>query len=201
MELHCGAVDAAFDEAFLERAARSDDDFATLKRHFERLVWSVSYGYGFDRSTREDVAQLVWLKLFQNLSSIRDPSRLAGWLATTTRRECFRLAKARVRVQAVEWDDEPPDSSAPELDARLIRDETVRLVAQALDAIDSECRQLLRLLSAEPALTYQEIADILQSAPGSIGPWRQRCLRKLARRPEIRDALGAGRGTSGGVTG
>ena len=183
-------MDGPFDAEFLELASRDDDAFAEIKRRFQKLVWASSYGFGFDRHTRDDVAQLVWLKLFQSLTSIRDPSRLAGWLATTTRRECIRVVKARARFTMVESFEDVSDPTTRELDAAIIKDDTVRLVAQALNSIDAECRQLLRLLSAEPALTYGQIAEMLKAAPGSIGPWRQRCLRKLAARPEIRAAIG-----------
>ena len=187
-------MDGPFDAEFLELASRDDDAFAVIKRRFQRLVWASSYGFGFDRHTRDDVAQLVWLKLFQNLTSIRDPSRLAGWLATTTRRECLRVVKARARFTLIEsFEDDADTTTSKELDTAIIKDETVRLVAQALNSLDAECRQLLRLLSAEPALTYGEIAETLKAAPGSIGPWRQRCLRKLAARPEIRAAIGGSR--------
>jgi RNA polymerase sigma factor (sigma-70 family) len=188
-------VEAALDAEFLELASRDDDAFAELRRRFDRLVWASSYGYGFDRHTREDVGQLVWLKLFQHLATIRDPTRLAGWLATTTRRECLRLVRARARTSVVgsfDGDDAVfADRAAPELDASMIRDETVRLVAAALNDLDAECRRLLRLLTTDPPLSYEQIADTLHAAPGSIGPWRQRCLKKLAMRPEIRRAIGA----------
>lgn len=187
-------MDAPLDADFLELAARDDAAFAEIRRRFNRLVWAASYGYGFDRHTREDVGQLVWLKLFQHLGTIRDPTRLAGWLATTTRRECLRLVKARARASLVgfESDDrEFADRAAPELDASMIRDETVRLVAAALNDLDDECRRLLRLLTTDPVMSYDEIAATLHASPGSIGPWRQRCLRKLASRPGIRQAIGA----------
>jgi RNA polymerase sigma factor (sigma-70 family) len=197
-------VDAPLDSEFLNLASRDDDAFAEIRRRFNRLVWASSYGYGFDRHTREDVGQLVWLKLFQHLGTIRDPTRLAGWLATTTRRECLRLIRARARAAIDgsfdEDDDVFADRAAPEVDASIIRVETVRLVAQALNELDGDCRRLLRLLTTEPVMSYEEIAATLQASPGSIGPWRQRCLRKLAMRPEIKRALGgAVRPSHGGV--
>jgi RNA polymerase sigma factor (sigma-70 family) len=199
-DIACECVDAPLDSEFLELASRDDDAFAEIRRRFNRLVWASSFGFGFDRHTREDVGQLVWLKLFQNLGTIRDPTRLAGWLATTTRRECLRLVKARARAAvAFDGDDEFADRAAPELDAGMIRDETVRLVARALNDLDGDCRRLLRLLTTEPVMSYEQIADLLHASPGSIGPWRQRCLRKLAMRPEIRRAIGgAARPSSGG---
>ena len=200
----CARVDAPLDAEFLELASRDDDAFAEIRRRFNRLVWASSYGYGFDRHTREDVGQLVWLKLFQHLGTIREPERLAGWLATTTRHECLRLVRARARANIVgsfDGDDEVfVDRAAPELDASMIRDETVRLVATALNDLDAECRRLLRLLTTDPPMSYEQIASMLGASPGSIGPWRQRCLRKLAMRPEIRRAIGAtARPPQGGV--
>jgi len=182
------------DADFLQLAARDDAAFAVLQRQFQRLVWSASYGYQLDRDTRDDIAQLVWMKLFQHLDTIRDPSRLAGWLATTTRRECMRVSKARARLTVTDDFETAVDERSPELDANVIRDETVRTVANALGQIDRECQRLLRLLTADPALSYGEIAEVLDAAPGSIGPWRQRCLRKLAARPELRRILEAYRG-------
>ena len=188
-------MDAPLDSEFLDLASRDDEAFAEIRRRFNRLVWASSFGYGFDRHTREDVGQLVWLKLFEHLGTIRDPTRLAGWLATTTRRECFRLVRARARASIVGSFDADDaifaDRAAPELDAGLIRDETVRLVATALNDLDADCRRLLRLLTTDPVIPYEQIATMLQASPGSIGPWRQRCLRKLAMRPEIRRAIGA----------
>lgn len=191
-------VDVLIDAELLQLAARDDAAFAVIQRQFQRLVWSASYGYQLDRDTRDDIAQLVWMKLFQHLDTIRDPSRLAGWLATTTRRECLRVAKARARLTVTDDFDAAVDDRAPELDANVIRDETVRVVANALGQIDRECQRLLRLLTADPALSYGEIAEALDAAPGSIGPWRQRCLRKLAARPELRRILDAHRDRMGG---
>jgi DNA-directed RNA polymerase specialized sigma24 family protein len=77
------------------------------------------------------------------------------------------------------------DAGVPDHDDDLIRTETVRHVAKALDGITPECRELLRLLSADPQLGYTEIAQILGWPIGSIGPKRARCLKQLARQPSI----------------
>jgi RNA polymerase sigma factor (sigma-70 family) len=204
IDLGCARVDAPLDADFLALAARDDDAFAEIRRRFNRLVWASSFGYGLDGHTREDIGQMVWLKLFQHLGTIREPERLAGWLATTTRRECLRLVRARARASIVgSYDDDDKvlaDRAAPELDASMIRDETVGLVARALNDLDAECRRLLRLLTTDPPMSYEQIAAMLHAAPGSIGPWRQRCLKKLAMRPELRSAIaGTARPSQGGV--
>ena len=51
--------------------------------------------YRLDRADAEDVGQSVWLRLLEQLEKIRDRAALAGWLATTARRECIRVLQTR----------------------------------------------------------------------------------------------------------
>jgi RNA polymerase sigma factor (sigma-70 family) len=178
-------VDEPITAEFLRLAQRDDDAFRALQERFARVVWASTYGFRLDGDTRDDIAQLVWLNFFQNLDKIRDPTRVAGWLATTTRRECLRTIKARARVQLTDQLEQNVDPNQPELDTNLLRAETVRHVAEALGGIGEECRQLLRLLTTTPPLSYEDIAETLGWPIGSIGPRRQRCLERLARQPAI----------------
>ena len=54
-------------------------------------------------------------------------------------------------------------------------------VRQALDRLDSRCRDLLTMLygDADEAAAYDQIAARLDMPVGSIGPTRARCLGKL----------------------
>ena len=53
---------------------------------------------------------------------------------------------------------------------------------RGFDLIPPRCQQLLRLLLHEPAVSYQEIGDLLDMPIGSIGPTRARCLGMLRQR-------------------
>ncbi len=59
-----------------------------LVGRFGGLVWSIARGYRLGALT-DDVVQTVWLRLAENCDRIRDPERLAAWLATTTRNEAL----------------------------------------------------------------------------------------------------------------
>lgn len=149
-----------------------------LVERFGQMVWSVARGFRLDDAMAKDVSQTVWLKLIENIDHIKDPERLPGWLATTTRREALRVAKARDRtvVTDFEYDIEDPN---PSLDEMLIDDEENRLVVRAFSTLDDMCRQLLRLMTIEPALSYEEISETTGRPIGSLGPTRARCLEKL----------------------
>jgi RNA polymerase sigma factor (sigma-70 family) len=173
----------------LEQAAASDSGFHELQRRFEKLVWSITWGFRFDRQTREDIGQFVWLKLYENLGNIREPAALPGWLGQTTRRECLRVVQARARIVVGAPERYlPPDDE--ELDARLIEDETHRAVASALDELDAMCQQLLRLISTEPSLTYDDVATIMDWNVNSVKWRRGSCLKKLTSRLAARGITG-----------
>ena len=61
-------------------------------------MWSVIRGFRFDAATSEDVFQTVWQRPMENCGRIRDPERLAGWLATTTRNEALRVVRNQGRL-------------------------------------------------------------------------------------------------------
>ena len=149
-----------------------------LVDRFGQMVWSVARGFRLDDATAKDVAQTVWLRLIENVDSINDPERLPGWLATTSRREAMRVSRAQERDVPTEFEFDVEDPG-PSLDEILVDDEEHRFVVQAFRTLDEVCQQLLRLMTIEPALSYEEISEATGRPIGSLGPTRARCLDKL----------------------
>ncbi len=149
-----------------------------LVGRFGQMVWSVARGFHLDEATAKDVTQTVWLKLVENIDSINDPERLPGWLATTARREALRVAKARERDVPSEFQFDVEDRG-PSLDELLIDDEENRLVVRAFETLDGACREMLRMMTIEPPLSYEELSELTGRPIGSLGPTRARCLGKL----------------------
>jgi len=167
---------------------------ALVERHAP-LIWSICSRYCLGGADAEGAAQAVWLRLVDQLDKIRDPAAIAGWLATTTRRECFRV------LRAARW----PQATWPERDAETIRDEQARtadhdlLAAErhaalraALAQLTPRDQQLIAILTADPPVSYAEISARLGIPVGSIGPTRARCLAKLRRHPAIGALIDAG---------
>src|SRR5512142_2294049 len=82
----------------VNRAALGDKHaWEALVERYAPLIWSICRKHRLGQADAEDVAQNVWLQLFDQLAKIRDPAALPGWLATVTRRECLRVAGAAQR--------------------------------------------------------------------------------------------------------
>ena len=159
-----------------------------LVGEFSSLIWAVARAHRLHEADAADVAQATWLRLVEHLTRLNDPSCVGGWLATTARRECLRILRDNGRHVLVGDDAAEPESSdlLPG-DALLIteRDDALRRSFSRLRGSD---QALLRLLAAEPRPPYEEISAALDMPIGSIGPTRQRALRRL--REEL-----AGQGT------
>jgi RNA polymerase sigma factor (sigma-70 family) len=145
---------------------------------FGGLVWHVARSYRLGAST-DDVVQTVWLRLAENVDRIREPDRLAGWLATTTRNEAMRVSKRQARAVPVGDIPERSDLSTSTLDELVTDHDTLEHVLVAFRQLREKDQQLLRLLCVVPPIDYATIAELLDRSIGSIGPSRDRAQKRL----------------------
>ena len=82
--------------ATLVRGASNGENQAwdALIERYTPLIWSICRRHQLAGADAEDICQTVWLQLATHLGEIRDPDALAGWIATTTRRQCGRTLRA-----------------------------------------------------------------------------------------------------------
>ena len=147
---------------------------------FAGLVWSVIRGYRIYGAAGADVSQTVWLRCVEHLGRIREPERLAAWLATTARHECFRALRKSGRTVAYSEVPEPDrPSGAEDAFTRVESAQASEAVGAALELVPPRCQVLLRLLSTDPPMSYDDIAEVLEMPKGGIGPTRARCLAHL----------------------
>jgi RNA polymerase sigma factor (sigma-70 family) len=164
-----------------------DGDKAAWDQIVERyatLVWSVCHRHGLFGDDADDVGASVWLRLVEKLDTIHEPAALPGWIATTTRRECLHLLRAKKRQIPVD-DEGFPDSTGPASDEWLLQQERQIALREAFAQLPERCRQLLSMLFSDPPTPYSEISARLDMPIGGIGPSRLRCLQKLRGIPVI----------------
>jgi RNA polymerase sigma factor (sigma-70 family) len=187
----------------LATRARSGDQQAwdELVERYAPLIWSICRQYRLDDADAEDVGQVVWLHLMDQLVSLREPAALPGWLATTTRRDCLRTrrAAARLPLPTGAYIDEGnrADPKAVLAEEELLAAERHAALRQALSDLPPGCRKLVALLIADPPVSYAEISARLGIPIGSIGPSRSRCLAKLRHHPAIAALVDADGGLVG----
>ncbi len=159
-----------------------------LVARFTPLIWSICRRYGLGRADADDVRQSVWLHLVDHLGKIREPAALAGWLATTARRECVHLVRAARGPHAIVYAldaENLADERAGAAEAELLAAERHAALREAVTHLPTECQRLVGLLTADPPMPYAEISARLAMPVGSIGPTRNRCLDRIRRYPAI----------------
>jgi len=166
-------------------AAAAESDAAAWSAIVDRyspMIYGIARSFRLDAATAADVSQTVWLRLVENLGRLRDPERVGAWLAATTRHECLRIFRLAQR-QVLSGDEAvfDGDGDAEPVEAEILRAERDDALWNAFDGLSDRCRQLLRVVVADPAPSYEEVAAAVGIAPGSVGPTRGRCLDCLRR--------------------
>ncbi len=175
--------------ALVTRAANGDQRaWDALVGRYAPLIWSICRRYQLGGVDADDVGQAVWLQLLDHLGELREPDALAGWLATTTHRECARARRAAREPQAaghVLDTESIPDAQTPTAEQELLAAERDAALREAFNRLPRCCQQLIALLTGDQPLSHAQISAQLGIPAGSIGPRRGRCLGKLRSDPAI----------------
>jgi RNA polymerase sigma factor (sigma-70 family) len=172
------------DAALVARAlAGRAEAWHALVERYGGLVFATARKAGLSRDDAEDAAQTVFASLLQSLAAVRDVQRLSKWLIVTTKREAWRLQRVRRRhAGAGEEIDAASDErrANEEGDDDASRHERRQTVLRALGSIDERCQELLRAMFLGAAEgDYSAIGARFGIAVNSVGPIRNRCLRRL----------------------
>jgi RNA polymerase sigma factor (sigma-70 family) len=117
-----------------------------LVERYAPLIWSICRKYRLGRADADDVGQSVWLRLVDYLDQIRESAALPGWLATTTRRECARLARAAHGPHAALYPldaENMADEQAGAADQNLLAAERHAALRQAFAGLPADGQQLI----------------------------------------------------------
>lgn len=176
----------------------SDGDptaWAEIVRRYGTLVTATVRSFRLQNADELDAVQMTWLRLGENAHRIQSPERLAGWLATTARRECLHILRQAKRTSG------PIDVADLSMDPerRAIDADTARTLWNLVEELSPRQRTLLRALFTDHPRPYTEVARTTGIPPGAIGPTRARALQQLRDKLnnyELGSAVASGRGAS-----
>lgn len=156
--------------------------WSALIDRYKNLIFSIPIKFGLSREDAADVFQAVCAELVGGLPRLREPKALPKWLMQTTFHQCLRWKKDRIvlveDIEAMDFQQDASDETLPEaMVYRLQKEQSIR---EAVQGLSPRCGRIVRMLFFEtPARPYQEVAEELGIATGSIGFIRGRCLKKL----------------------
>jgi RNA polymerase sigma-70 factor (ECF subfamily) len=144
-----------FEEAFCRLF---DQQFPSLFRYLQRLTG--------DRDLADDLAQEVFVRLYQRASLPDDTRGWMGAVAHNLLRDQQRTAKRRLHLVEARQEAVTPDRPAY-ADENVLADERRRAVRDALDKLSERDRRMLLL--RHEGYSYREIAHALGVNESSIG--------------------------------
>jgi len=186
------AASFADDRVDLEAAAHGDHAaFDALYRRHVTVVYRHAYSLLGSRREAEEIAQDVFVTLWNKIASVRIVDRsLLPWLLTTSRYLCLNrrraLARNNARVHVDGLAALPPDSMSVE---DRVRNRALReAIDEALTRLSDE-DYTVYLLCIEEGLTYRQASLTMGVSHGAVR-------NRLARlRAGLRVALGPARST------
>src|SRR5262245_31359213 len=175
VERYLGGDTAAFDEIMVR---------------YERQIYRICYRFVDNREDAMDLAQEVFIKVFEHLATFRRESALKTWLYRIAMNHCINHVKKHSQefVEVTEHTGSTVASVQSELEEHEQRAHFRRLVKQ----LPPKQKAILEMRIHEQ-LSYEEIAKISGRSVSTIKAsvfFALEKLRKLVKDPELRKARG-----------
>jgi RNA polymerase sigma factor (sigma-70 family) len=185
--------DSAADLRLIGRCLNGDAEaWAALIDKYKNLVYSIPVKLGMHQDAG-DIFQSVCVDLLSELPRLREHRALPKWLMQTCYHKCLHYRRAAERLVELEPEGAEGDGarSATNLEDLpehlLVQLEQEQMLRDAISELPEKCERMVRLLFYEiPPRPYEEVAEELGMATGSIGAIRARCLAYLKKHLERR---------------
>lgn len=165
-------------EDFLIQELKEGKDlaFKTIVDEYQNMVYNTCLAIVKSEEDAEDIAQEVFVQVYQSIKSFKGESKLSTWIyriATTKSLDHERKKKRKKRfgfVKSIFGEDSeiiinPPDFNHPGV--ALDKKENAAKLFKAIDKIP-ENQRIAFLLNKVEGLSYQEVSQVLQVSVSSI---------------------------------
>lgn len=176
------------DERLVAECVKGNEQaWSALIDKYKNLIYSIPVKLGMYEDAA-DIFQAVCVDLLADLPRLREPRALPKWLMQACYHKCLHYRRKAEKQPLADEADATDllaghESALPE--NMLCELEKEQLVRNALSDLSPRCERMMRMLFFEtPARPYNEIAQELGLATGSIGFIRGRCLEKLRKQLE-----------------
>lgn len=168
--------DDSDDIAQMLAVRRGDEEaFAVLvERHQSRIIGTIAKMLGSENEA-EDIAQQVFIRVWQSAARYEPSAKFTTWLLTITRNLVFNEMRRRQRSRLVPIESPDPDRptvehadpSARPAPEDIAASEVQEAIARAIAALP-ESQRLAIILRRYEEMPYEEIAKVLKTSVPSV---------------------------------
>ena len=168
-------------EAGSRLEAASELDFTQALRANQSMVFSLALHFLRDYSAAEEVAQDVFLRLYQKLNELESDRHVVFWLRKVTSRRCIDYARRRGSRLNVALEDTAEPAAVEQRGDPLLN----RRLRQLIAALPEKPRMVM-VLRYQEDLDPSEIAELLDMPVSTVKSHLQRSLALLREKLERR---------------
>ena len=166
------------DREIIEQVKAGDAEaFSLLVERYQGRIYSLALRMCGNEDDASDLTQEAFLRAWRSLGAFAGDAAFSTWLFRLTHNLCIDFLRGRKRRAAVSmtWADGDDDEEkqfdvpdpTPDPEQALLAAEDRRLLAQALDALPADQREIITLRAIN-GLSYQEIAELLRLQEGTV---------------------------------
>jgi len=176
-------------EELMARIAEGDESpFEILVNRHQTSVLNLIYRFIGDRTRAKDLAQEVFLRVWQSARSYEPKAKFTTWIYRITANLCFNELKSARRkkwLQFLRFGDNLENTveetlvdDTPSPEDLLLAKERSRQIANALQSLPENQRMAL-ILKRYDDLSYQEIAKVIGCSVSAVESLLVRAKRSL----------------------
>jgi RNA polymerase sigma-70 factor, ECF subfamily len=156
---------------------RDDETFRMVVGKYHFLVLNCAYKFLRNRETAEDLAQEVFVEVFQSIHAFRGESQLSTWIYRITVTKCLNLIKHQKRKKrfaelvsifgANEMEEQLPAPESTNPMNEMERRERIDILSKAFDKLP-DSQRIAYTLSKVDGMKYEEIASVMNLSLPSV---------------------------------
>lgn len=166
--------------------------FASIIKATERMVTAIVSRMIPNAEDRKDIAQDIYLKVFQKLSTFQFQSKLSTWIAQVAYNTCLSHLEKKKHIFLKEYypgaDDDTDDAqqndfvqfagTAADAETMIAANERTQILQRGINNLSPVYKTILTLYHQED-MSYAEIAAITQLPEGTVKSYLFRARKAL----------------------
>ena len=169
-----------FDEDIKLMFGFQDGDEACFEQLVERhknRVFQLAYRFLGNRQEAEDLAQRVFIKIYQAKNNYKPKAKFTTWLYVICKNTCLKVLRKKKPIMvsiddSIELPDgrvtrQVADTHIPSPSVSTLNNEQALVVKKAIDSLPSNQRMAV-LLYRYDRLSYEEIAKIMECSAKAV---------------------------------
>lgn len=159
------------------------ESFGVLVRKYKTKVFNLAYSLTQNRETAEDLAQEVFIKVYNALKNFRFQSEFGTWLYRVALNHIKDYLRAEGRYRKIPFEETIKEMGVQEDEMRKKEDEQLslqrrKIVHHGIRSLPEKYQVILSLRDIQ-GFSYSDISHILKISPGTVDSRLHRARKQL----------------------